>query len=305
MLDGWVRRSAVWIGAACGAVWTSCAFAAVFAHAVTEAQISETAIGTAGAPPQNCPGCLATISSTGSVPSATVGPSQSDSLGRAVADYGVLKTFATSTSSGHFGRAKATATASFADLFTINAAGLNGQHGTVVIPLELAYTVTRSGEGNGSVTLTFEPGGDPTRMYQRSLIFNSDGTTLSNSFDPDHVTVPFSPSILAAVDFVFGQPTNFVVKMESIAGGVLDASLTLDAEHSAFWGGFQSVTDANGRAVDYTLTPGSQVDWSTSFVPHLIPEPATHALMLAGLCAILCASRRNSTRALTMPGLRY
>jgi PEP-CTERM motif len=297
MLDGLARRSVFWIGAACGAVWTSFAFAGVFAHTVTEAQISETAIGTAGVPPQTCPGCLATISSTGSVPSATFGPSQSDSLARAVADYGVLKNFATSTSSGHFGRAKATATASFSDLFTIDAAGLNGQHGTVVIPLELGYTVTRSGQGNGSVTLTFEPGGDPTRTYQRSLIFNSDGTTTSNSFDPGHVVVPFSPSILAAVDFVFGQPTSFVVQMESIAGGVFDASFTLDAEHSTFWGGFQSVTDANGRAVDYTLSPGSQVDWSTSFIPRMVPEPTTYALMLAGLWAIVCASRKKSIRA--------
>ena len=39
MLDGLARRSVFWIGAACGAVWTSFAFAGVFAHTVTEAQI--------------------------------------------------------------------------------------------------------------------------------------------------------------------------------------------------------------------------------------------------------------------------
>src|SRR5689334_19983830 len=87
---------------ASSALYAVSAFANVVAHVVTEAQNSPTSIGTAG-DLKICPGCQASIASTGSVPSSTFGTSRSDSSARASADYGVLKTFATAASSGHFG----------------------------------------------------------------------------------------------------------------------------------------------------------------------------------------------------------
>jgi hypothetical protein len=281
------------------ALYAAGAFAGVMAHVVTEAEIDSAGdIGTTG-DLKTCPGCQASISSTGTVTSAAFGTSQPDSLARATADHGILKTFATAASNGHFGEAKATATALFSDAFTINSPGLAGQHGTVVIPLEFNYTSSRSGVASSQVTLSLEVGHTfPLDVYQRSLQFNPGGTVLSDSFDPPHVVTPFSTAILAAVDFVFGQSVGFTTTLEVKGGGFFDEAFTLDAEHSAFWGGFRSVTDANGNAVDYTLGTGSQADWSMSFFPSTstVPEPDTFALMLAGLCAVgfvLCRRRQS------------
>jgi hypothetical protein len=296
MLNGFVQQAAA-VGILVGSIlWTASALAGVTAHVVTEAEINSAGtIATAG-DVKNCAGCQARISSTGTATTAAFGTSQSDSLARATADYGILKTFATATSNGQFGEAKVVmATASFSDAFTINATGLDGQHGTVVIPLEFAYTSSRSGQASGKVTLTltrFVGGG--TDIYKRSLSFNSDGTTTSDSFDPVHVVTPFSTSILATLDFVFGQPVSFEVALDARGGGFFDQSFTLDAEHSAFWGGFRSVTDASGDAVAYTLAPGSQADWSKSFIPLAVPEADTYALMLAGLGALAFFLRRRT-----------
>ena len=296
MLDRVVRRTAV-IGIVVGSVlWTASALAGVTAHVVTEAEINSAgSIGTAG-DVKNCAGCQASISNTGTVTTAAFGTSQSDSLARATADYGILKTFAAATSNGHFGEARVVmATASFSDIFTINATGLEGQHGTVVIPVDFSYTSSRSGQGSGQVTLTLTRFiGGRSDLYKRSLSFNSDGTTTSDSFDPVHVVTPFSTSILATLDFVFGQPVSFEVALDARGGGFFDQSFTLDAEHSAFWGGFRSVTDASGDAVAYTLAPGSQADWSKSFIPQAVPEADTYVLMLAGLATLAFVLRRRA-----------
>jgi len=88
------------------------------------------------------------------------------------------------------------------------------------------------------------------------------------------------------VHLVFGQPLPFQVTLDAKGGGFEDESFTVDAEHSAFWGGFQSVTDAHGNAVNYTLGAGSQADWSKSFIPTAVPEPDTFALIVPALLAM-------------------
>ena len=95
------------------------------------------------------------------------------------------------------------------------------------------------------------------------------------------------------MDFVFGQPLSFEAKLDVGGGGPVDESFTLDAAHSAYWGGFRSVMDANGDAVAYTPAPGSQADWSKSYIPLAVPEPNAYLLVLAGLCAVGFALRRR------------
>jgi PEP-CTERM motif-containing protein len=69
---------------------------------VTEAQKDVGVIGTAG-DVKSCTGCLASISSTGTVVTQQFGTNQSDGSATASADDGVLKTFATASSNGHYG----------------------------------------------------------------------------------------------------------------------------------------------------------------------------------------------------------
>ena len=274
--------------------------ASVTARSVTEARTAVAVISTS-ADFTDCSGCVATSSDHGTVPEPGGGSSQSDSLGRAVAEHGILRAYAAEASTGPHGYAKANATATFSDAVTIDAPGLSGQAGSVAMLLQFDYSAHVSGQlpgaGSGQVRLildVFYP--LRTDRYQRAVLIAPDGQVTTQSINPGNVVVPFTPQILAQVDFVFGQPFSFTATLIAAAVGNFDQQVEVDASHSAYWGGFQSVLDGGGNAVSYSVTSGSQTDWSQSFVPATVPEPGTWALLLAGVGLVSACARRRASR---------
>lgn len=273
-----------------------CVMASTTAQVVTEARIATDAITTRGDHTE-CPGCLASASSTGTVVDPVNGNSQSDSVATALAEHGVLKTFVSSASSGGLGYANATATATFADSLTIDAPGLSGQSGTVTMALQFDYAASLSGSSGSKLYLKFDVfEGIETYRWQRGLLTQADGQSQSQSFDAGGVSVPFSKTILANVNFTFGQGFVFQKSLLTRTAGSLDHQAVVDASHSAYWGGLQSVLDTNGNPVAYRLSSSSGTDWSRSFVPSPVPEPGTSALVMAGLAAIGALTWRMRSR---------
>jgi len=279
------------------------ATAGVSTRVVTEARTGVGAGVTAtSSDHKECEGCLASTSNTGIVIGANGVTSHSTGFGTAYAEHGVLKTFASSESSGPRGYAQATSTATFGDLLTIDAPGLSGQNGAVSMLLLfdfLEHVVGQPGAAGGRAQLGLDLFvGGRTERYERTLIFDPNGLTTSQSFDPGNVVVPFGKQIVADVDFVFGQPFTFVATLRAFATGSFDQQVEVDASHSAYWGGFQSVLDVGGNAVDYTVTSSSLTDWSRSFVPSAVPEPPPVALLLAGmgLIGVFTHRRRADAR---------
>ncbi|MCU0775338.1 MAG: PEP-CTERM sorting domain-containing protein [Ideonella sp.] len=73
-----------------------------------------------------------------------------------------------------------------------------------------------------------------------------------------------------------------------------------DYGSTLLWTGVSSVLDANGQLVpDWVMRSGSGFDYSRSFVSQ-VPEPATVALMLAGLGVVGAAAKRR--RAISASG---
>jgi hypothetical protein len=264
----------------------------------TEAQIDARGTHRINAAHNECYGCLASTSSTGTVADAAVGTSQSDSCATALADYGVLKVFAETRSSGLYGSARASALADFSDGLSINAPGLAGQRGTVNFALQFNHAANFAAEpalAGAYVALNLDVEvGLRTLHWQRGLLLAAGTPAQSVSFDPPANTrAPFSGSLLASADFTFGEPFSFTARLTAMANGSHQHQATLDASHSAYWGGIQSVLGADGNTVIYSLASDSNTDWSRSFVPSAVPEMSSAALLLAGLASVGALTRRR------------
>ncbi len=250
-----------------------------------------------------CGGCLVEASQSGSFVNGGV-LNQSEASGTAFADYGVLKVLATGSTSGPDAFAETLSMAEFSSTFTIDVGGLTGQHGTLLLTIDTTSTHDFTGLAGGtlSTSLKVVAGGGSDGTWRQQATFSSDGSVHSTSFYPGIGFVPYSPTLLANIDFVYGESISFIatllasVRGESGPDGA-PASFGVDASHSAYWGGFMSVLDSNGAPVDaYAVSSSSGIDWSRSFVPQTtspIPEPETWALLLSGLLALKSLARRR------------
>jgi hypothetical protein len=82
-------------------------------------------------------------------------------------------------------------------------------------------------------------------------------------------------------NIVFGDTYSMVVGMNADVQG--SGAMSIDATHSATWGGVAAVT-ANGLSVAYQVSSGSGFDYSQPAA--VVPEPPALALALAGLAGL-------------------
>lgn len=240
-------------------------------------------------------------------------------VARASADFGTLRAFGRFDGLGqHTGTISvgAKASASFQDTFFINDAALNGSPGTVSIPLDFAWSVigastyppgTGFSADNQFSVRFFAPNGSQTIASFFREQFDTSGSlgqTASTQVAGIFNGMPFTFQPTVNVNFIFGEAIKVVARLD-IGISATDFSHTGitslfgidDAGHSAYWGGFASVVDGNGQPVtSYSVSAASGVDWSQSFVPS-IPEPASAALLLAGLGLVLSRSAWRNRKA--------
>jgi len=119
-----------------------------------------------------------------------------------------------------------------------------------------------------------------------------EGVGTENDSDTHEVTGELAPFRLG---LMLGELVSFNLglSMGVYARGTADA--TIDASHSAYWGGITSVVDAAGRPVDYTVLSADGGDWGRSYVPVAapVPEPAAWLLGAIGALGLLVQQRRR------------
>ena len=229
-----------------------------------------------------------------------------------LAGFGTLKASATAAGQAElYGRYLARSDAAFTDGLLFTSSGMQGQTGYFTVSLLYDRSLSSSGNGvDGYATDQLRVGVD-TFSYEFTEIYQllpsgcnplstgscSFGTTVTDSggeaasWEGDVVTV--------RLPFTFGQSTGLNVSVSMVALATYyegPNTFTSDAAHSLYWGGISSVTDANGTAVDFSLTSESGTNYLLSQVPPFVgavPEPSQYALMLGGLGLVVLAARRR------------
>ncbi|MGD9601719.1 MAG: PEP-CTERM sorting domain-containing protein [Gammaproteobacteria bacterium] len=242
----------------------------------------------------------------------------------ASAEFGTLKASATTTALGVHTSAISTgakAAAGFQDFFTIDGGPLNGTMAKLTVPLSFnwSFTGTSSGGGVGllgiaefSVLLDPNLGSSKTRSLAFREDFNGSGSLGGSGLETigfsSFAFIPFTNTPVFTLDFQFGQPIKVKADLKiTIAGNdfnievpgtapIADFLVQLDAGHSAYWGGIQAVTDADGNPVPFTVTSVSGHDWLQSSIPQPVPLPASAGLLLFGAGAVGAFQRRTRAR---------
>lgn len=125
----------------------------------------------------------------------------------------------------------------------------------------------------------------------------------------EEMTHGSSPSPELSIQFVFGEPIRLDMSLSaSVLGAVFSGqnsapfsgygAMETDATRSLYWGGIDSVFDAQGNRVSvFTALNGAGADYARSFAnAALVPEPGTWALMGAGLVLLVLRSLQARRR---------
>jgi hypothetical protein len=244
---------------------------------------------------------------SGSVADVYIGDADTGAAatGRTAASFGVLHAFGTTsmTSAGSFASRFTTSTAAFQDDFLIDAPGLTGTAGTVRVRFTIDGSLSAVGNGtpvsNESALLNStwaqaEYGfgvGIGLSTTTKSQRLYGDGRQTGTPFlgIEQEVVLGFTyGTLLTDVTLRIGALNSAAAQFTNYT-----SQTTADLEHTATWGGFAEVRDANGDLVtNYTFSSTSGTNYVTA-----VPEPGTISLFLAGSCALGFARRRPSGRA--------
>ncbi len=191
----------------------------------------------------------------------------------------------------------------------IPGAGLSGQ-GTANVRFSVDGTVTNSGHagvpgccllGDATGTFAFRAGNDVVFMFDTEALLSSQPGA---SFAVTRVNGTNYGGNLngfwdIAFPFTFGQALPLfaviIATTHDLAGSNSTVNSYADFGNSIYWGGITSLSLADGSiTTEFSAVGATGHDWRVSAVPTpaAVPEPASSALLLAGLSLFVPMMRR-------------
>lgn len=285
-------------------VLASASLSAIAENAQADVIIFANSTSNLGNGPGSQTGTSGTVSDTGG---GVLGTDSTES--RSSATFGQLKAYATINDGigGSTAGTWAWARAHFRDDFLFNAQGLTGTIGTV----EMKFTI----DGSLSVSRNLEAGFGADHAVLAAAEYKFLSGVNQNTYTKyegmrtaeyaaingtsQHEGTPFlGIEQTYVVPFTFGTTLEGVglelfVRAEGVGydqGERFTSIAIADLEHTANWGGFGAVRDANGSIVsNYTFSSGSGFNYALGI--STVPEPNSCLLLLAAYAIGL--SRRN------------
>lgn len=247
--------------------------------------------------------------------------SQVQGAAMAYADLGVIKVSASGSTRGSSdaagtdsGLVNVDSSATWTDAITYAAAGYSGAgtaHARVLIDLPPADFIQASAQGGAhyrSAALATITIGDSTTAQAFEQQCSAISSCLGDNGSANYLNNVLVSGIGGYQDIdipiTLGSTQSFTVRgsvtllldggaVQTDQPGSYSLAGLVDLSHSIYWGGITSITAANGAVIsDFTAYGSSGHDWRLSSVP-AVPEPATHALMLFGLSALVLLKRRR------------
>jgi hypothetical protein len=222
--------------------------------------------------------------------------SSNSGYGSATVLVGVVRV-AASGAGTFYGSGSGSATGRWFDQIVIDSPSLHGQLG------EVTFSMVVHGSLGGSVI--GEYGGTWAAHYSVSFdavsasTLAQDSASVSGSayYDSEFSGDPVPGLLTLTLPIIFGDPftVNFMMTVGASGGGnggspSSGASAISDFGNTAYWNGFDRVTDELGETVsDWTVTSDSGVDFSMA----LIPEPGVYAAVFGVMALGLAAGRRR------------
>ena len=128
--------------------------------------------------------------------------------------------------------------------------------------------------------------------FESHDITRSDTNSVQAFVDRNGQSLPWGSPFQFDYEFTFGAPFTLDVILDVQASLSGAGNAVADASHSAYWSGISSVTVDGNRITDFVVTSQSGTDWAKSYIP-AVPEPASIALLLAGVSTVAFATKRT------------
>jgi hypothetical protein len=258
-------------------------------------------------------------SDVGSASAAAISPHAGASAD-GFANFGVLKVMAQGNSQSGGYNAAANATASWADIVTLNSSSFNGQQAKFTAIVSLQGFISPVDTGRGTVGMDFSIGlgggfsingawdtntpANASGFPSLGLSAQPGGSLFFSGFREVNFTVTLGNSFVMSEELRVGASSK--PACESSSGPACmdgtSGSVDVDFGHSSYWGGITSIAVLNAgtglfETKDLSLFSVGSVsgtDYLQSFVPNPVPVPA--AVWMLGSALGLLASRRRRSR---------
>jgi hypothetical protein len=228
----------------------------------------------------------------------------------AQAGMGIIHLSASNDAPNNSSFARAASNAGWNETLNISDPTLNGQPGFMLVDILVNGTLQAAGfAGSAGFDVTGYKDHTQLNIYNGAGAYfnkgNSDGISTDRQaavwgvatygYEWNFASRTVNDAITLAVPITYGQSFTLGIYayasagMRSASGVPGNSSTSLDFSHTLTWGGIPAVFYNGTPVTDYTLTSGTGIDWTQP-----VPEPATLALLLAGVIPAL--ARRRARR---------